>query len=73
MTQKEEDSVRNAIKDAMFDSLKQQATSIKENEDISPEGKCIQMDVVLDVMRFLNDYEENVKILNAYRQQNFER
>lgn len=46
--------------------MKTEGVSIAENEDISDKTKAAQMDVVLDVVRFLRGYEKNVEILSEY-------
>ena len=57
----------------MTNVLKGQAMYIKEDDSISTQDKCIQMDVILDLMHFLNDYDENVQVLNRYIEQKRQR
>ena len=57
---------KEAIMSRMTNVLKGQAIYIKEDDSISTQDKCIQMDVILDLMRFLNDYDENIQVLNRY-------
>lgn len=44
----------------------QQQGEILQKSDISPEDKATQLDVLLDTMHFLKDYDENIKVLNDY-------
>jgi hypothetical protein len=46
--------------------LKGQARYIMESTHLSSEEKLIQMDIILDLVHFLKDYDTNVKILNKY-------
>ena len=57
---------KEAIMSRMTNVLKGQAMYIKEDDSISTQDKCIQMDVILDLMRFLNDYDENIDHIVAY-------
>ena len=57
---------KEVIMSRITNVLKGQALYIKEDDSISTQDKCIQMDVILDLMHFLNDYDENVQILNKY-------
>lgn len=60
---------KEVIMSRMTNVLKGQAMYIKEDDSISTQDKCIQMDVILDLMRFLNDYDENIQVLNRYIEQ----
>lgn len=60
---------KEAIMSRMTNVLKGQAMYIKEDDNISTQDKCIQMDVILDLMRFLDNYDENVQILNRHIEQ----
>ena len=62
-------TAKEMIMTRMTNVLKDQAMYIKEDDSISTQGKCIQMDVILDLMRFLNDYDENVQVLNRHIEQ----
>jgi hypothetical protein len=59
-------SAKEEVMNRMSNVLKGQAMYIKENTSLSTQDKCIQMDVALDIMRFLNDYDENCKVLNQH-------
>ena len=52
----------------MFNVLKGQGMYIKDNNDLSTQEKVEQMDVILDLMKFLKDYDENVQVLNKHLQ-----
>ena len=39
---------------------------IQQNDDYSTDNKLSRMDVILDVVHFLGDYENNVRILNKH-------
>lgn len=39
---------------------------VRRDENILIEDKCLQIDVLLDTLKFLENYDENVKILNKY-------
>lgn len=39
---------------------------LQQDTGVSAEDKMVKMDVFLDVLHFLCDYEENVKVLNKY-------
>ena len=64
---------KETIMSRMTNVLKGQAMYIKEDNSISIQDKCIQMDVILDLMHFLNDYDENVQVLNRYIEQKRQR
>lgn len=37
-----------------------------ENEDIDLYQKAMKLDVLIDTMKFLQNYDENTKVLNQY-------
>ena len=39
---------------------------VRDDDTLTPEQQLVQVDVILDTMKFLQDYEENVKVLNKY-------
>lgn len=63
----EKSEARKIIMKRMENLLKTQGNYIMKDEMISAKDKCVQMDVVLDVMHFLQDYDECTKILNEHR------
>lgn len=74
MSQKQNCDAKEGMKKTITDYLMSQAEAIRENETTSVEDKCSQMDILLDLVKFLDNYEENVKVLNAHNQQHrFER
>ncbi|MBQ2639254.1 MAG: hypothetical protein IJF92_00610 [Bacilli bacterium] len=55
------------IRDKIIEKLKSIGEEIRENEDSeSVSIRASQMDVLLDTIRFLDRYDENVKVLNKY-------
>ena len=46
--------------------LQDEAQKIKQDTQTSIQQKCEQMDIILDTMKFLNNYKENVSILNEH-------
>lgn len=59
-------TAKEIIISRITNALKGQAMYVKEDNSISVQDKCVQMDVVLDLMRFLDDYDENVQVLNKH-------
>lgn len=47
--------------------LSQKAKELHDNEDIPIETKLVQVDVLWDVNKFLQEYDKNVQILNEYK------
>lgn len=60
------EKVRNVVMTRITNLLKAQGNYIRNDDLLSAKDKCIQMDVVLDLLHFLQDYEENTKVLNDY-------
>ena len=56
---------KDAIKQ-IFLKLEEVGDNIRKNKELSARDQMTQVDVALDVMKFLKNYDENVKILNAY-------
>lgn len=63
---KEKESAKDQIINRMFNVLKGQTMLVKEDSILTTREKLEQADVLLDTMKFLNDYDENVKVLNDY-------
>lgn len=61
-----EQSAKQQLMNRLFNVLRGQGTYIKEDESLSLEDRVQQMDIILDTMKFLKDYDENVKVLNKY-------
>jgi hypothetical protein len=59
-------TAKEAIIQRMTNVLKGQAMYIKEDESISAKDKCTQMDVILDLMRFVQDYEECSEVMKKH-------
>ena len=60
--------VKQQITKRLFNVLQGQAQVIKEDTQISDEDKLIQLDIVLDLHRFLAKYDKVVEILNREKQ-----
>lgn len=56
---------KQVAKDRLFNLLNEQFESV-QNSDLDSEAKTIQSDMILDLMRFLMNYEKNVEILNEH-------
>ena len=56
---------KQVAKDRLFNLLNEQFESVR-NSDLDSEAKTIQSDMILDLMRFLMNYEKNVEILNEH-------
>lgn len=56
---------KQVAKDKLFNLLNEQFESVR-NSDLDSEAKTIQSDMILDLMRFLMNYEKNVEILNEH-------
>lgn len=63
-----ETDLRQEVKNRLFDVLGEELEEIRKS-NIDPKSRCIQEDMVLDLMHFLMDYEKNVKILNKHIQE----
>ena len=56
---------KQVAKDRLFNLLNEQFESVR-NSDLGSEAKAIQSDMLLDLMKFLMNYEKNVEILNEH-------
>lgn len=56
---------KQVAKDRLFNLLNEQFESV-QNSDLDSESKTIQSDMLLDLMKFLMNYEKNVEILNEH-------
>lgn len=56
---------KQVAKDKLFNLLNEQFESVR-NSDLDSDAKTIQSDMLLDLMRFLMNYEKNVEILNEH-------
>ncbi len=63
---KNDDTNRNKIIDNITEKLEEIGKQIQQDKTLSPYDKAPQIDIVLDVLHFLQDYDENVKVLNEY-------
>ena len=56
---------KQVAKDRLFNLLNEQFESVRIS-DLDSEAKTIQSDMLLDLMKFLMNYEKNVEILNEH-------
>lgn len=56
---------KKEVIESIYKFLQEQG-EVLQGSEISPEEKATQLDVLLDTMHFLKDYDENVKVLNEY-------
>ena len=54
--------------DKITHALKDIGDQTQHDETLPLTDKFFQVDVLMDTLRFLKDYEKNVKILNQYHQ-----
>ena len=52
--------------DKITEAIKDFGEQTRQDESISLEDKCLQVDVLIDTLKFLNNYDENVRVLNQY-------
>lgn len=53
----------------MKNILKGQLMHITESTTLNPKEKSEEADFILDLIKFLNDYDENCKVLNQHQQE----
>lgn len=63
---KKDKTQKEIIISRMFNVLKGQAMFVREDISLTNTEKVEQLDVLLDLMRFLKDYDENVQVLNNH-------
>ncbi len=68
---------RQKVIDEITRKLEEIGKQLQQDKDMNPQDKAVQVDVMLDTLHFLQDYDENVKVLNQYwmekrRRQKFE-
>lgn len=54
--------------DKIVDAIKNFGAQVRANENLSLSEQIAQVDVLLDTIKFLDNYEENVKVLNEHHQ-----
>ena len=50
----------------MFDMLKEQGMYVREDTTLTDKEKLEQADTILNIMKFLKDYDENIEVLDKY-------
>lgn len=61
-----EQPVKQQIINRLFNMLQGQGMYVREDGTLSPDDKLKQISILVDTMKFLKDYDENVKVLNKY-------
>lgn len=61
----ENKSNKEAMKDKLFQALQQQGEELRSS-GLQGLDVAEQLDVLIDTMHFLQDYDENVRVLNDY-------
>ena len=69
MIMKKDKTAKEQIMTRMSNVLKGQAMFIREDNPITDVERLEQINVVLDLMKFLKDYDENIIILNKHWQE----
>ena len=69
MIMKKDKTAKERIMTRMSNVLKGQAMFIREDDTITDVERLEQINVVLDLMKFLKDYDENIIILNKHWQE----
>lgn len=59
-------SAKDIMLDDLSDTIREKSTTLYNDETISLEDKLTQADILLNMMRFLKDYDENVAILDRH-------
>lgn len=62
------EEAKQQIINRLSNVLKGQAMYVREDDTLSNTERLQQMDVLLDLMKFIRNYDENAKILNQYLQ-----
>ena len=70
---KKDSVAKQQIMTRLKNVLKGQAMYVREDESISDRDRLTQADVILDLMKFLNDYDEHIEVLNRYWQEKRQR
>jgi len=60
------DKNKEVVMEKLIEGLRRQGELLQQDEELSIQDKLIQMDVILDVLHFIQDYDENIKVLNNY-------
>ena len=60
------ENAKQTMIDKITDAIKDFGKEARENQTLTLNDKIDQVDVLLDTLKFLSDYDENVKVLNKY-------
>lgn len=64
----ENNSSKQKILNRLSNVLRGQAMFIRDDTTTTDKEKLQELDVVLNVMKFLNDYDENISVLTRHLQ-----
>ena len=64
-----ENDAKEQLINRMFNVLQGQAMYVREDTTLTDVEKLEQADILLDLMKFLKDYDENIIILNKHWQE----
>ena len=61
-----DEKLKQEMLDKITEMLQEIGKQLQTNTEINVWDKATQMDVMLDTLHFLQDYDENVRVLNKY-------
>lgn len=73
MNQNNNVSPKERLIKRMYNVIQGQAMIVREDTSLSTQDRLVQTDILLDLMRFLKDYDENVQVLNKHRREKQQR
>lgn len=59
-------SAKEQLMTRMFNVLKGQGMYVREDIALTDKEKLEQADIILNIMKFLKDYDENIEVLDKY-------
>ena len=63
---KTDKSAKEQLMTRMFNVLKGQGMYVREDTSLTDREKLEQADIILNMMKFLKDYDENIEVLDKY-------
>lgn len=64
--EKTDKSAKEQLMTRMFNVLKGQGMYVREDTSLTDREKLEQADIILNMMKFLKDYDENIEVLDKY-------
>ena len=64
--EKTDKSAKEQLMTRMFNVLKGQGMYVREDTSLTNREKLEQADIILNMMKFLKDYDENIEVLDKY-------